>query len=86
MEKREKLAKKVRWIGNSILVADTGLIIMTMISGSTLIAAFSSGVAIHLGITLTGASLLLSIATPVTWKRFSAIQCEAKKKTRRFNY
>ena len=35
MEEREKLAKKVRWIGNCILIADTGLIITTAITRST---------------------------------------------------
>ena len=57
MEEREKLAKKVRRIGNSILIADTGLIITTVITGSMSIAAFASGVAIPVGIALTGASL-----------------------------
>ena len=66
MDEREKLAKKIRSIGNTILIADTGLIITTVITKSTLIAAFASGVAITIGIVLNGASLLLSIATIVT--------------------
>ena len=78
-EEREKLAKKVRRIGNSILIADTGLIITTVITGSTSIAAFASGVAIPVGIALTGASLLLSIATTVTQKNLSAINVKQKK-------
>ena len=40
MEEREKLAKKVRQIGNTILVADTGLIITTVITGSTFNSSF----------------------------------------------
>ena len=79
MEEREKLAKKVRQIGNIILIADTGLIITTVITGSTSIAAFASGVAIPVGIALTGASLLLSIATTVTRKSLSAMNVKQKK-------
>ena len=79
MEEREKLAKKIRRIGNSIFIADTGLIITTVITGSTSIAAFASGVVIPVGIALTGASLLLSIATTVTRKSLSAINVKQKK-------
>ena len=79
MEEREKLAKKVRRIGNSILIVDTGLIITTVITGSTSIAAFASGVAIPVGIALTGTSLLLSIATTVTQKSLSAMNVKQKK-------
>ena len=79
MEEREKLAKKVRRIGNSILIVDTGLIITTVITGSTSIAAFASGVAIPVGIALTGTSLLLSIATTVTRKESFSYECQAEK-------
>ena len=50
-----------------------------MISGSTSIAAISSGVAIPIGIVLTGTSLLLSIATTVTRKSLNAIRVKQKK-------
>ena len=79
MEERKKLAKKVRRIGISILIADTGLIITTAITGSISIAAFASGVAIPVGIALTGASLLLSIATTVMRKSLSAMNVRQKK-------
>ena len=79
MEESEKLAKKVRRIGNSILIADTGLIITTAITRSTLVAAFASGVVIPIGIALTGASLLLWIATTFTWKSLSAMNVKQKK-------
>ena len=79
IEEREKLAKKFRRIGNSILIVDTGLIITTVISGSSSIAAISSGVAIPIGIVLTGTSLLLSIATTVTRKSLNAIRVKQKK-------
>ena len=79
INEREKLAKKFRRIGNSILIVDTGLIITTVISGLTSIAAISSGVAIPIGIVLTGTSLLLSIATTVTRKSLNAIRVKQKK-------
>ena len=79
IEEREKLAKKFRRIGNSILIVDTGLIITTVISGSASIATISSGVAIPIGIVLTGTSLLLSIATTVTRKSLNAIRVKQKK-------
>ena len=79
IEEREKLAKKVRRIDNIILIADTGLIITTVITGSISIAAFASGVAIPVGLGLTGTSLGLSIATAVTWKTHSAMNVKQKK-------
>ena len=50
-----------------------------MITGSKSIAAFASGVAIPVGIALTGTSLLLSIATTVTQKSLSAMNVKQKK-------
>ena len=79
IEERGNLAKKFRRIGNSILIVDTGLIITTVISGSAFIATISSGVAIPIGIVLTGTSLLLSIATTVTRKSLNAIRVKQKK-------
>ena len=79
IDEREKLAKKFRKIGNNILIVDTSLIITIVISGSTSIAAISSGVAISIGIALTGAGLLLSIATTITRKSLNAIRVKQKK-------
>ena len=79
MEQREKLVKKVKRIGNTILIADTGLIITTVITGSTSIAAFASGIAIPLRIALIGGSLLLSIAMTVSRKILSAMNGRQKK-------
>ena len=78
MGKREKLSKKIRRIGNSILIVDTGLIITTVITTSTLIAVFALGVAIPIGTDLTGSSLLLSIATTVTRESLSAVNVKQK--------
>ena len=79
MAESEKLAKKVRSICNSILITDTGLLNTTVITGLTSIAAFASGAAIPVGIVLTGASLLLSIATTDIWKNLSAVNVKQKK-------
>ena len=79
IDEREKLAKKFRRIGNSILIVDTGLIITIVISGTASIATISSGVAIPIGIVLTGTGLLLSIATTVTRKSLNAIRVKQKK-------
>ena len=79
MEEREKLAKKVRRIGNSILIADTGLIITTVITGSTSIAAFASGVVIPVGIALTRTSLLLINCNNSYPEESFSCECEAEK-------
>ena len=79
MEEREKLAKKVRRIGNSILIVDTGLIITTVITGSTLIAAFASGVAIPVGIALTGTSLLLIYCNHSYTEESLSYECQTEK-------
>ena len=79
IDEREKLAKKFRRIGNSILIVDTGLIITIAISGTASIATISSGVAIPIGIVLTGTGLLLSIAATVTRKSLNAIRVKQKK-------
>ena len=49
-------------------IVDTGLITSTVITGGISIAAFASGVGLPVGIALSGTSLLLSLATPITWK------------------
>ena len=85
IEEREKLAKKFRRIGNTILITDTGLIIITVITGSTSIAAFASGVAIPVGIALTSASMFLSIVATVTRKSHSGENVKLNQK-RRLHY
>ena len=76
IEQREKLAKKFQRISNSILIADTGFIITTVITGSTLIAAFASGVAMPIGNALTGGNLLLSISYT---QEYGNYECQAEK-------
>ena len=47
---------------------NTGLITSTVITGGILIAAFSNGVGLPIGIALSGTSLLLFLATVITRK------------------
>ena len=54
-------------------IADTGLI------KSTVITAFASGVGLPVGITLSGASLLLSLATAITRKSFKIVTVKQEK-------
>ena len=59
---------------------DTGLIKSTVITGGTSIAAFASGVGLPVGITLSGTSLLLSLATVITRKPFKTSKLLAQSK------
>ena len=77
IEQCENLAKKFQRISDSVLIADTGLIITTVITESTSIAAFASGVAMLIGIALMGASVLFSIAT--VWQEYGNYECQAEK-------
>ena len=54
-------------------IAGTGLI------KSTVITAFASGVGLPVGITLSGASLLLSLATAITRKSFKIVTVKQEK-------
>ena len=58
-------------------IAETGLIKSTVITGGIFITAFASGVGV--GITLSGASLLLSLATTVTRKSFKIVTVKQEK-------
>ena len=55
IEVREQLAR----------IVDAGLITSTMITGEISIAAFASGVGLSVAISLSGTSLLLSLATVI---------------------
>ena len=58
-------------------IAETGLIKSTVITGGIFITTFASGVGV--GITLSGASLLLSLATTVTRKSFKIVTVKQEK-------
>ena len=60
-------------------ILDTGLITSTVITGAIYIAAFASGVALSVGIALSGTSLLLSLATVITRKYFKTFTVKQEK-------
>ena len=65
---------------NSITgIVDTGLITSMVITGGICIAAFPSGVGLSVGATLTGASLLLSLATVIPQKSFKTFTVKQEK-------
>ena len=71
IEVRERLAKKMKRFNTITSIVDTGLITSTVITGGISIAAFySSDVGLHVAITLSGTSLILSLATGITQKSF----------------
>ena len=65
VEAREQLAKKMKQFNTITGIVDTGLITSTAITGRISIAAFASGVGLPIGISLSGTSLLLSLATVI---------------------
>ena len=58
---------------------DTGLITSTVITGGFTIAVFASGVGLAVGITLSGTSLLFSLATVITRKSFKTFTVKQEK-------
>ena len=58
---------------------DTGLIILKIITGGTSIAAFASGVGLHVSIALRGARLFLSLATAIARKSFKTFTLKEEK-------
>ena len=70
IEVRERIAKKLKRFITTTCIIDTGLITSTVITGGIFIAAFASGVGLPVGITLSGTSLLISLANTITRKSF----------------
>ena len=68
IEVRELIAKKMKRFNTIIGIVDTGLITSTVITGGISNAAFTSGVILPVGISLSGTSLLLSLVTAITRK------------------
>ena len=66
----EQIAKKMKQFNIITGIVDTGLITLTAIIGGISIAAFASGVGLHVGISLSETSLLLSLSTVATRKSF----------------
>ena len=60
-------------------IVDTGPIASTVMTGVITIAAFPSGVGLHVGIALSRTSLLLSLATAITQKSFKIFTVKQEK-------
>ena len=60
-------------------MVETGLITSTLITGGVSIAAFARGADLPVGITLSGTSLLLSLATVITRKSFKTFTIKQEK-------
>ena len=78
IEACEHLAKKMKWFNTITGIVDTDLITSTVITGGISIAAFASGVGLPIGITLSGTSVLLSLATVITRKYFKTFTVSKK--------
>ena len=77
IEVRERIAKKQF---NTITgIVDTGLIISTVITGGISLAAFAGGVGLPVGITPSGASLRLSLASVIIRKTFKSFTLKQEK-------
>ena len=79
IEVRERLAKKIKRFNTITGIVETGLITSTVITGGISIAAFASGVGLTVGITLSGTTLLLSIATVIIRKSFKTFTVKQEK-------
>ena len=79
IEVRGRLAKKMKQFNTITSIVDTGLITSTVITGGFTIAVFASGVGLAVGITLSGTSLLFSLATVITRKSFKTFTVKQEK-------
>ena len=78
-EVREKFARKMKRFNTITGIVGTSLITSTVITGGISIAVFVSGVGLPVGIVLSGTSLLLSLATAITWKSFKIFTVKQEK-------
>ena len=79
IEVRERLAKKMKRFNMITSIVDTGLITSTVVIGGISTAAFASGVGLPVAITLSGTSLILSLATGITRKSFKIFTVKQEK-------
>ena len=78
-EVRERIAKKMKQFNIITGIVDTRLITSILITEEISIAAFTSDVRLSVGITLSGISLLLSLATVITRKSFETFTVKQEK-------
>ena len=81
IEVREQIAKNMKQFNTITGIVGTGLITLTVIIGGIIIAAFASGVGLPVGITLSGGSVLLSLAIAITQKSFKIFTVKQKNTT-----
>ena len=79
IEVRERIVKETKQFNTITGIVDTGLITSTVITGGVSIAAFASGAGQPVDITLSGTSLLLSLATAITRKSFKTFTIKQEK-------
>ena len=78
-EVRERIAKKMKQFNTITGIVDTRLITSILITEEISIAAFTSDVRLSVGITVSGISLLLSLATVITRKSFETFTVKQEK-------
>ena len=74
-----KLPKKMKRFNTITGTVDICLITSTVITGGISIAAFASGVGLPVGISLSGTSLLLSLATAIIRNSFKIFTVKQEK-------
>ena len=79
IEAHKRFAKNMKRFNTITGIADTDLITSAVITGGVSIAAFASGVGLPVAITLSGTSLLLSLATVITRKSFKTFTAKQEK-------
>ena len=75
----ERLAKNMKRFNAITSIVDIGLITSTLITGGVSITAFASGVALPVGIAISGTSLIFSLATAITQKVFKIFTAKQQK-------
>ena len=78
-EVRERIAKKMKQFNTITGIVDTRLITSILITEEISIAEFTSDVRLSVGITVSGISLLLSLATVITRKSFETFTVKQEK-------
>ena len=79
IEVLERIAKKMKRFNIITGIVHTGLITSTVITGGISIEAFARTIDLPVGIVLSGTSLLLSLATVITWKSFKTFSLKQQK-------
>ena len=76
---RERQAKKMKQFNTITGIVHKSLITSTVITGRVSIAAIASGVGLPVGITVSGTSLLLSLAAVITRESFKTFTVKQEK-------